>query len=361
LLSERVLLAFDTGQGLVYAQASGWQRVYLLWTFRNFRNLPNKVLHPRQQKLIESLYCTASIKHANELAEAAVIGTVEDFDLPSSSPIPVGLKAEKLVFDAREENSTDVRTLNQRKPLYARLNFSRMTIRAGALALLAVIAVLAWRQLRAQPVSAATSTAKKAAAAQGPNDGDIAVPKDVSQATIPPPADIDAQPLPTTQMASAEQIAATPFRIVSAPESAEWQLPKSSSLSNKREPSDHALIAHHVVADLPRTRSVAPELPRVQIAGSPRKLVYPVCPETSVRGKVSLKAVVGYDGAVSRVRVLTGNRVLAAAAIEAVRQWRYQPLSKDGQTLERETNITVSFISNDVVAVSFPNPAPVSQ
>jgi TonB family protein len=361
LLSERVLLAFDTDRGLVYAQASGWRRVYLLWTFRNFRTLPNKVLHARQQKLIESLYCTASIKLANERDKAAVIGTVEDFDLPSSPPIPVGPEAEKLVSGTAEETPADVRTLNQGKAFYARLNFSRMTIRAGALALLAVIAVLAWRQLRAQSVSAAASTAKNVAAAQGPKDGSIAVPKDVSLGTSQPPADTDAQPLATTQMASAEQITATPFQTVSAPKSAEGRLPKSSSVSNSSEPSHHALIAHHVVADLPRTRPVLPELPRMQISGSPRKLVYPVCPETSARGKVSLEAVVAYDGAVSRVRVLSGNRVLAAAALEAVRQWRYQPLSKDGQTLERETNITVSFISNDVVAVSFPNPAPRSQ
>jgi outer membrane biosynthesis protein TonB len=48
---------------------------------------------------------------------------------------------------------------------------------------------------------------------------------------------------------------------------------------------------------------------------------------------------VGYDGAVSRVRVLTGDRTLAAAAIEAVRQWRYEPSAPH---LERETNITIS-------------------
>jgi outer membrane biosynthesis protein TonB len=36
---------------------------------------------------------------------------------------------------------------------------------------------------------------------------------------------------------------------------------------------------------------------------------------------------VGYDGAVNQVSVLTGDRILAAAAVEAVRQWRYQPFS----------------------------------
>ena len=71
--------------------------------------------------------------------------------------------------------------------------------------------------------------------------------------------------------------------------------------------------------------------------------------------------MVSYDGAVSRVRVLTGDRTLAAAAVEAVRQWRYEPFSGVAPRLERETNITISFISNEVVAVSFPGSAPLSR
>ena len=69
----------------------------------------------------------------------------------------------------------------------------------------------------------------------------------------------------------------------------------------------------------------------------------------------------GYDGAVNRVRVLTGDRALAAAAIEAVKQWRYEPFSGAVSPLERETNITISFISNEVVAVSFPASTPLSR
>ena len=89
--------------------------------------------------------------------------------------------------------------------------------------------------------------------------------------------------------------------------------------------------------------------------------MYPVCPRTDARGKVSLQAVVSGDGAVDRVKVLTGDRVLAAAAIEAVRQWRYEPSSGEVQGVERETDITVSFISDQVVAVSFPDYASVSR
>jgi hypothetical protein len=52
---------------------------------------------------------------------------------------------------------------------------------------------------------------------------------------------------------------------------------------------------------------------------------------------------------------------LAAAAVEAVRQWRYEPFSGAAPRLERETNITISSISNEVVAVSFPSSAPLSR
>jgi outer membrane biosynthesis protein TonB len=102
------------------------------------------------------------------------------------------------------------------------------------------------------------------------------------------------------------------------------------------------------------------ELPRMQISGQPRRIIYPDCPDCA-RGNVSLQAFVDCDGIVNRVRALTGNRVLAAAATKAIRQWRYQPFSGNAQKLERETRITVSFISSDVVAVSFPRAGPVSQ
>jgi len=115
------------------------------------------------------------------------------------------------------------------------------------------------------------------------------------------------------------------------------------------------------VAAAPGLYEAAADQPRLHFSGRPRKLVYPVCPRANARGKVSLQAVVSDDGAVDRVKVLTGDRVLAAAAIKAVRQWRYEPSSGEIQGVERETDITVSFISDQVVAVSFPEYASVSR
>lgn len=87
LISERVFLAFDTERGVACVQASGWRRAYLLWTFRNFRGLPHKILNAQQRKLVEALYSEASLNPAGGLAQERLIGTVQDLRLPSSEPV----------------------------------------------------------------------------------------------------------------------------------------------------------------------------------------------------------------------------------------------------------------------------------
>lgn len=60
-------------------------------------------------------------------------------------------------------------------------------------------------------------------------------------------------------------------------------------------------------------------------------------------GTVELQARIGTDGTVEELEVIGGNAILARAAIEAVEQWRYQPTRLDGQPVEVETHITVTF------------------
>jgi periplasmic protein TonB len=60
-------------------------------------------------------------------------------------------------------------------------------------------------------------------------------------------------------------------------------------------------------------------------------------------GTVELQARIGTDGTVQELEVVSGNPILARAAIEAVQQWRYQPTRLDGQPVEVETHITVTF------------------
>ena len=51
----RGVLAVETSSGLRYVQPSLVERVWLLWTFRNFRLLPEEVLNRHERALIDSL------------------------------------------------------------------------------------------------------------------------------------------------------------------------------------------------------------------------------------------------------------------------------------------------------------------
>ena len=80
---ERLLygvLRLLTPLGPRYLSPSFLERVYLLWTFRNFTSLPLVVLNHRQQKLVDRL-CSqqkfVSLPFENGMFEQPLIGTVE--------------------------------------------------------------------------------------------------------------------------------------------------------------------------------------------------------------------------------------------------------------------------------------------
>jgi protein TonB len=64
---------------------------------------------------------------------------------------------------------------------------------------------------------------------------------------------------------------------------------------------------------------------------------------TSVQGSVVLQAVVGTDGTIEDLRIVSGPAILTAAAQQAVRQWRFKPYLQNGQPVETKARITVNF------------------
>jgi TonB family protein len=64
---------------------------------------------------------------------------------------------------------------------------------------------------------------------------------------------------------------------------------------------------------------------------------------TSVQGSVVLQAVVGTDGSIEDLRVVSGPAILTLAAQQAVRQWRFKPYLQNGQPVETKARITVNF------------------
>jgi TonB family protein len=75
--------------------------------------------------------------------------------------------------------------------------------------------------------------------------------------------------------------------------------------------------------------------------------VEPAYPEAArqqhIQGPVVLNVLVGTSGLVRETSVITGDPLLAKAAIDAVRQWRFNPHQLKGKAVEFETRITVNF------------------
>ncbi|HKW25081.1 MAG TPA: TonB family protein [Terriglobales bacterium] len=72
--------------------------------------------------------------------------------------------------------------------------------------------------------------------------------------------------------------------------------------------------------------------------------VYPVLAKQSgIEGAVVLEALVNTSGQVYDLRVASGNSLLAAAALRAVRQWRYRPSRLNGKPVEVPIRITLNF------------------
>ncbi|MFZ0335646.1 MAG: energy transducer TonB [Candidatus Acidiferrales bacterium] len=66
-----------------------------------------------------------------------------------------------------------------------------------------------------------------------------------------------------------------------------------------------------------------------------------------ISGTVELLVLVGRDGHVLSVEVLSGSPLLAAAAKQAVEEWRYRPAILDGQAVEVEARVTVNFVLDE--------------
>ncbi len=80
------------------------------------------------------------------------------------------------------------------------------------------------------------------------------------------------------------------------------------------------------------------------------KRVQPIYPPAALKahaeGAVQIEATINKEGTVINPKVLRGDAVLARAALDAVRQWRYKPYYLDGEPVEIQTQITVNFKAN---------------
>jgi len=105
---------------------------------------------------------------------------------------------------------------------------------------------------------------------------------------------------------------------------------------------------------------------RVQIDGKAftakfTRRVSPVYPPlarlTRQSGTVNVHLVIGTDGVPKDLEVVAGPPLLKAAAVDAVRQWRYEPVLLNGNPVEAEATVAVVFaLANDGPGIRPPPP-----
>jgi TonB family protein len=65
--------------------------------------------------------------------------------------------------------------------------------------------------------------------------------------------------------------------------------------------------------------------------------------QMKVQGSVLLKALIGADGMIQDLRVISGPAILASAAREAAIRWQFKPYLQNGRPVETQANIAVNF------------------
>ena len=89
---------------------------------------------------------------------------------------------------------------------------------------------------------------------------------------------------------------------------------------------------------------------RVGSGVRPPRQTYSIDPEypaatrlTRISGTVVIDAIIDERGNVVQARVLSGHPLLVAAALRAVKQWKYEPSSLNGQPVSVELEVQVHF------------------
>jgi len=152
-----------------------------------------------------------------------------------------------------------------------------------------------------------------------------------------------------------------PYLLNGEPVAVETQVQVNFSLSDKPAPDGVAGdtsggLLGGVLSSVPTTPtpdstgSATPQRIRVTSGVSQGLLVKKVAPlypsdarAQNIQGVVLLKAIIDKEGNIANLELITGHPLLAPAAIEAVKQWKYRPYLLAGQAVEVETQIQVNF------------------
>ena len=200
-----------------------------------------------------------------------------------------------------------------------------------------------------------------AAGAQSQPVAPLAAPKEVQTAAIDPSAQPTEPSQPITPLrpfvppATKSHTAAPNPTLPSAPATGAAVSATATSLPP-------AAVVQFVNTASPPVSAPAPPAAAPPAAASPRSAtstgpkfegaqivqrtlpVYPaIAREVRTAGPVRLMAHIDENGVLKSVKVVSGNPILARAAIDAVQKWKFKPAHLNGQAVASDMNITLSF------------------
>jgi protein TonB len=94
---------------------------------------------------------------------------------------------------------------------------------------------------------------------------------------------------------------------------------------------------------VPKRVMVGGNVQAARLVNKVQPIYPPLARQTRISGTVKLHAVIGKDGTVQQLQLVSGHPLLVQAALDAVKQWRYQPTLLNGEPVEVETEIDVIF------------------
>lgn len=354
------LLELRTNCGLLYVSPSFWERLYLLWTFRNFDRLPLQVLNRHQKELIQELSRKAIVAKKGPLARSSLIGSVENILVApvsereaveirdklvriraSAAELPKAVGSQmgtRLIHFPAKSRSVERISLAEPTKVQARAETSRANLfphvlrylRKGswsaigiAMACTVVLLTLLFHSREERLVT--FKSIPKEVAIEARNDALRNAPKIASAPQKVQPSML-AKTAPSVQSASSQ----VPLGKV------ESELAKTVELNP-------------TVLSPEEVNPIRPYMSEWPESG----FRYPTAPSATQTGTVVLKAIVGTNGIVTNIEVFSGNRSLARAAAEAVQGWQFVPYKVNGNAVEAETRIRIDFRGEDAVSISF--------
>jgi outer membrane biosynthesis protein TonB len=373
------LVELRTHIGSVYVSPSFWERIYLLWTFRNFQSLPKQVLNRHQQHLIDKLCRAAIVSRNGPIARTSIIGAVENVYLMPDRKTEAAAPTSKLVelgttsadVAALQAVGSEGISIRSNRAAYSRIDVGRLHRQSVKVQYISAPKQDSAEQSETKEASPASvhSNARRTwsrnrvgwalVAACGVallgilfdfREGRLAARITVPQVAIE--AHEPAVSIPSAAAAQPEKVQQSMPAERRQPATITALKPSSPVVSSRQHETAHskaAILPQQNVATMDSTPR------RLQVAEAPESgFSYPVAPNPTLTGEVSLKAVIGTDGTVTEVDVLSGKRALAGAAVRAVRHWRYRHHELKGHAVEAETNMVISFVGSDAVSISFP-------